>query len=226
MSEVTHENQPDIPVELALGEVTAQYIKFINTAGYIHPEEMADFLVVAAKLLLIKSRTLLDNLAPEEDEELEELERQLKMYKEFIEASKAIGKMAAGKRFTYSRKVAVKSLDPTFSPPKGLVKEQLLEVMRIVLQKLEVVQKLPKKLIDRTITIGEKISKIKSLISEKIEFGFYELIGNKANKTEKIVGFLALLELVKMRIINISQGDRFGDITVHRLGDDDESMIQ
>jgi len=71
--------------EISLAKIADEYVTYIRGAQDIDPEELADFLVVAAKLLFIKSKALLPYLySGEEDEEIDDLERQLKMYKEFI----------------------------------------------------------------------------------------------------------------------------------------------
>ena len=69
--------------EISLAKIADQYIEYIRSYKGIGPEEMADFLVVAAKLLLIKSRALLPFLKGEAEEEIQEFEHQLRMYKEF-----------------------------------------------------------------------------------------------------------------------------------------------
>ena len=71
--------------EVSLAKISDQYIDSIKNTKNIDPGETADFLVIAAKLLFIKSKALLPYLYPEEEnEEIEELESQLRMYKEFL----------------------------------------------------------------------------------------------------------------------------------------------
>src|SRR3989338_9236417 len=74
---------------IALSKVTDQFLDYLTETSDLHPEELADFLVVAARLLLIKSRALLPSLTGEGDEEAD-LERQLKIYREYYEASKSM----------------------------------------------------------------------------------------------------------------------------------------
>ena len=90
--------------QVSLAKIADQYIEYINEADNINPEEMADFLVVATRLLLIKSKALLPFLYPEEEEEIKDLEFQLKMYKEFLEAMKKIEALIGRKRFMFPRK--------------------------------------------------------------------------------------------------------------------------
>src|SRR3989339_2104859 len=84
--------------EISLAKIADQYIEYIRGDKGIGPEELADFLVVAAKLLLIKSRALLPFLKGEAEEEIEEFEQQLRMYKEFLAAAKKIEAIIGKKR--------------------------------------------------------------------------------------------------------------------------------
>jgi len=76
--------------QISLAKVTEQYIHFIESSDGISPGELADFLVIAAKLLLIKSRSLLPYLESEDEDSGFELEKQLKMYKLFAEAAERV----------------------------------------------------------------------------------------------------------------------------------------
>jgi segregation and condensation protein A len=86
--------------EINLAKIADDYVNRIRLAENIDPNELADFLVVAAKLLFIKSKALLPYLYTKEDEEeVSDLERQLRMYKEFALASEKIKDMIAFKTF-------------------------------------------------------------------------------------------------------------------------------
>ena len=106
--------------EISLAKIADQYIEYIRSCKGIGPEELADFLVVAAKLLLIKSRALLPFLKGEAEEEIEEFEHQLRMYKEFLEAAKKIEAIIGKKRFSFAREFnrqAFLASAHLFSPP-------------------------------------------------------------------------------------------------------------
>src|SRR3990167_7246611 len=87
--------------QVSLSQVTEQFLQYVSTARGMHPEELADFLVVAAKLLFIKSKTLLPSLHIEEEDG--DLEKQLKMYKLYYDASQRIQAMLAQRRYSFSR---------------------------------------------------------------------------------------------------------------------------
>jgi len=82
--------------EISLSQVANKYLEFVNSTQNISLDELADFLTVSAKLILIKSRTLLPSLNFEE--EGDSLEKQLRIYKEYYEASKKIEELSKCRR--------------------------------------------------------------------------------------------------------------------------------
>ena len=89
--------------QISLAKIADQYIEYIKQAKELKPEELADFLVVAAKLLLIKSRALLPFLKGEAEQEIQEFEEQLRMYQEFLSAAKKLEIIIGQKRFSFAR---------------------------------------------------------------------------------------------------------------------------
>src|SRR5512147_3265515 len=86
--------------EISLSKIADQYLESLGQVAEKDPDELADFLVVAAKLLLIKSRELLPSAAPAE-EEGPSLESQLKMYKIFWEAAQRIEAQIKKRRWIF-----------------------------------------------------------------------------------------------------------------------------
>ncbi|MFA5051616.1 MAG: ScpA family protein [Patescibacteria group bacterium] len=202
--------------QIALAHVTDQYVRYLNETKGILPEELADFLVVAAKLLLIKSKSLLPGLQVEDDDS-SDLERQLKMYKEFYEASKMIHKMILKRHFSFSRDKMVVKIDKVFNPPKHLTSEKLRELFADILAGLEVWVSMEHDVIIKTVSIRERISNIQDMISTTATLRFNELMKTAKNKTEVIVTFLAILELVKQRWVAVVQENVFDDIVVKKI---------
>ncbi|NTU98539.1 segregation/condensation protein A [Candidatus Falkowbacteria bacterium] len=207
--------------QVSLAKVADQYMEHIKTLAVLDPEHMADFLVVAARLLLIKSKALLPYLYPEEEEEIAELEHQLKMYQEFVEASKVIQAMIGKKRFMFARPFNRKApifVDKQFSAPKNVDKNLLSTVFSELIMRLMPAQKvLEEAVLERKINIEEKILQIEQRLLERVKFGFNQLIEKAENKTEIIVSFLAMLELVRMRQVDATQGELFGDIEISKI---------
>ena len=200
--------------EISLGTVTEQYLGHVNNSPDIVPEELADFLVIATRLILIKSRLLLPTLDIED--EGPSLADQLKMYKEYVEATKVIEKIIRKKHFCYSHERMPVNI-PAFRPPKGLTAVKLAEVFARVLRAILPIAELPKKMMLRAISIGEKMEQIKKIIFERARSGFHHLLKSAKNKTEVIVSFLALLELIKQRTVSVRQKNLFEEIEIKKI---------
>lgn len=205
--------------QISLAKIADQYVGHIKAITAIHSDELADFLVVAARLLLIKSRALLPYLYPEEEEEMKELENQLRMYKEFVEASKKIEVMIGDKKFMYGREFnrqTILASAQLFSPPKNLTREELLMVFSDLLIRLKPVEKLEEERLERKIHIEEKIAHIRQLLLEGMNINFSKIMAEAESKTEIVVTFLAMLELIKHSHISAAQSDIFGEIEISR----------
>lgn len=203
--------------QVALAEVTEQYLLALEQAEGIPADELADFLVVAAKLLLIKSRILLPQLAVEGAEEASDLERQLKIFKEYLEASKGVSKLIHKRKFTFGRGKPAVVISETFSPPPHLTAEKMRELFLGVLREIEPVIALPKAVVERTVSIAEKIEIIRSLILDKAIVSFQSVMQEAKSRTDVIVSFLAVLELVKQRTVMVTQSALFKEIAIQRL---------
>lgn len=203
--------------QVALAHVTEQYLQALEKADNISAEDLADFLVVAAKLLLIKSRILLPQLAVEGAEEATDLERQLKIFKEYLEASRNIAKIIHQRRFTFGRGKPAVLIEEKFSPPENIRVQDIRELFLSVLREIEPIISLPKAVIEKTVSISEKIESIRALILDKAIVSFQNIMKDSKTKTDVIVSFLALLELVKQRTIVVKQGALFTDIAIERL---------
>jgi segregation and condensation protein A len=194
--------------QISLAKIADEYVEYIRGADNISSEEMADFLVVAARLLLIKSKALLPYLFPEEEKEIEELEEQLRMYKEFIEASKKIEALLGKKKFMFAREFnrqAVLKNTNLFSPPKNLRREDLEMIFRDLLGRLQPPEKLKEEKLERQVRIEDKIMSIQQMLINRISLSFNKVLAEAKSKTEVIVSFLAILELTKQRNILLQQ---------------------
>ncbi|MFA4830569.1 MAG: segregation/condensation protein A [Patescibacteria group bacterium] len=198
--------------EIAISEVTEQYLYYLDSLEKKNPEDLADFLVVAAKLLLLKSSRLLPQFAPEE-EETESLEEQLKLYRAFVEASKKVNKLWLNSRCGVFRIELPRKVE-IFVLPINLSLDSLRESMVQLLNRLKPPKALPYTQIDKAISLKEKVDYIRRLLKNKKSFLFGEVLKNSQNRTEVIVGFLALLELVKLKVVGLRQDEVFGDIII------------
>ena len=203
--------------ELSLGTVTDSFIKYLDATPDIPPEDLTDFLVVATKLLLIKSKLLLPFLhMGDADDEEQDLESQLKIFKQYLEASLAIEKMIGKRRFLYVHEKLPK-IDIGFSPPKKFDMGIMEQLFTQVIKRLEPIVIIPtKKIIEKNVSIHDKIKHIRTAIEQAEKVSFSMLIEQAETRTEIIVSFLALLELVKQRSIVVSQAGKFDEITISK----------
>lgn len=208
--------------EIALAKIADEYLEYVQTSEDIGPEEMADFLVMAARLLYIKSKALLPYLiSAEEEEEITELENQLRMYKEFIEASAKISELVGAKKFLFSPLALTKNFrrnkreTPKFIAPKNISAIILHDRFEELIERLQVKEeKLEEKKLEPKISIDERIDHIRKLLSQKLRFSFSRFLQNAKSKTEVIVSFLAVLELAKQRELTFEQEELFSEIHV------------
>lgn len=211
---------------LSLAKIADEYLEYIKNCKEILPESMADFLLMAAKLLYIKSKALLPYLISEEDQkEIDDLESKLKMYKEFVGLSAKIQKIIGRKKFSFSRPINKNSRrlilgDDEFFAPKNTSASILQQSFQKVLDKLEALEeKLEEKTIISEVSIEERISFIKNTISQKIKLNFSKILREAKTRTEIIVNFLAVLELAKQKEIIFKQDDLFGEILVEAFSE-------
>ncbi len=201
--------------EVSLAKVTDQYLQRLSElSSEFQSEEIADFLVVASKLILIKSRSLLPRITHEEEEEIEDLQRQLKIYQEFLHASKTLEKMLASKRITFAREQKI-VIEKKFSPPTVMDTTVLYNIFQEIIMRAEVTFQLPKRIVfDTRISIAEKMTHLKELLSKRVTLYFQHCITNATSRAEIVVSFLALLELIKQRFAVAHQEQLFEEIRI------------
>ncbi|MCX6779132.1 MAG: ScpA family protein [Candidatus Magasanikbacteria bacterium] len=202
--------------EVSLSKVTESFIDYLRGNKNIPDEEMADFLVIATKLLYIKSKALLPEQIVEPEEGIS-LEDQLRMYKEFVEAAKKIEGVIKRKKFAYLRENLVKIQEEGFYPPKGLTTEKMEKMFQDILERLRPIVELPQVALEKAVTIREKIEHIHNLLADFKKIEFKHLLGFARNRTEIIVSFLAVLELTKQQHVVISQANNFEEIYIEKL---------
>ncbi|MDP3727789.1 MAG: segregation/condensation protein A [bacterium] len=207
---------PDLPDRQAGGQAD-QPAQMRESETWAGQELLAEFLVVAAQLLLIKSRSLLPQFqaSPEEEESIAELESRLAEYQRFKALALELGRMAKGGQKSFSREAFAASA-PVFYPPKKFGLPMLAQAFGAVIAALPKIEKLAEEKIQKIISLEEKIRELQSFLQEKVERAFSELVAGAREKVEVIVSFLALLELTKQKLITVEQKDRFGDITIRK----------
>lgn len=209
--------------EINLAKIADDYVNYIKQAQDISPDELADFLLVAAKLLYIKSKALLPYLVTDDEEDdSSDLERQLKMYKEFIDASENIKNIIAEEKFLYLPPLAksrkVNDDTPSFVPPTKINTEVLATKMKELISNLkkELEKRLPEESLPPKMNIEEKIYLIRDMLLNKVKFSLTKILHEAKDKTEIIVSFLAVLELAKQKELIFEQSELFSEIHINK----------
>ena len=199
--------------ELSLANVTNQYLDHIKSTENIHLENLAEFLSVASKLILIKSRALLPMLqfSEEEEAEIKDLTEQLAAYKKFKEAADVLGKIAQKGQISYTRE-GFKGVESFFYPPENINAFDLKKYFSIVIAEIPIVEKLEEEIVREVMTLEEKINDLQNMLRQKVETSFAELTASATDKIDVIVSFLAMLEMVKQRIVQVEQRELFEEI--------------
>ncbi len=208
--------------EISLARIADNYVSYIKSLDNIIADEVADFLLIASKLLWLKSKTLLPYLRIEEEEDLDELENQLKMYKEFSQASLDLADLIAlpNKLFSpkFNRLARRKLFNlPSFIVPKNVDSQKLSLTMQAIIDSLEKAEVLEVKRVKPEISLEEKIFKIRKSLGKQSNLYFQALIKDKQSKAEIIVSVLAVLELIKQHEIIFEQKKLFADIYLSKI---------
>lgn len=210
--ELTSKEKLDI-TRMSLAQVADQYLDYIETKENISLESLADFLNVASKLILIKSKSLLPLLilTEEEEEEIEDLEHRLAEYKKFKEISEKILEMFESPERSFSRE-SFFGIDSFFNPPEGIGVDDIENAYLNLKEDVPVVDQIEEESMREVISLEEKITSLHAAIKNRAETSFSKLIKNSTDKVEVVVSFLAMLEMVKQRIISVEQSGVFDDI--------------
>ncbi len=205
----------DIPIE----NVTRQYLDVIYSMEKLNLEVAGDFFVMAATLMHIKSRMLLPKneqiIETENEDEVDprwELVQQLIEYKKFKDAARDLEDVITEANNYLTRGSPESDGERILRPLKSADKIELWNLFNQVLRRLA--ERITYgEIHDETVTVAERMEYIIELLNTTPEFLFSELFINREyNLTFLIATFLAILELARMRTIEINQEIAFTDI--------------
>lgn len=199
--------------DLSIAQVTDDFIQHVRGQGTFPMEDAAQFIGVAATLLLIKSKSLIPDLELSEEEvsDVDELKRRLVEYERVREMTRELSRI-------FGREVMVsageRAPEVFFAPSRDLTLSSLEEALANTLSALEKEEKLPEARVRPMVTIEEMMDRLLTRVQNKLQMSFKEFAGDTIERVEIIVSFLALLELVKQGSVDASQHDTFGDIRI------------
>jgi len=204
--------------DVSLSSVADDFLAYLQDQESFPLGQAAQFVLVAATLLLLKSRSLLPvlELTGEEEGDIKDLEFRLKLLQIFRGVAKKIGNTLGSPLFFG---YGVKVTEPIFSPAKDLSIQSLTEAAHRTLRNAPKSVFIPEISVRKIISLEDMINRLAQRIEKAINLSFKEFAGaGKTDKRELIVGFLAMLELVKRGIVAVSQEASFGDITMNYQG--------
>lgn len=201
--------------DISLAAVTEDYLAHVNNLAEYKIAERAEFIVIASTLVLIKSRSLLPKISLTEEEEtsVSDLERRLAEYKKIKELSTHVKEMY-GNHISYLRKEK-KDMRVVFRASHEISKDALVANIRSVLNSLPIFQKLPEVVVQKIKSLEEAMEDLSVRIKSALRMSFKDISGKiktKEDKVNVIVTFLAMLELVKQGVIDVSQQGLFDEI--------------
>ena len=201
--------------EISLADVADQYIASLRALEELPKEDLAAFLVIAATLMLIKSRSLLPNMAltSEEETDIKELARRLQTYQFFKLLSRHFKDEIHEGRHLFDRE-AYSGLSSFFAPPKGLTSAGLAKILGQLLAVFPQKDRMPADVLEKSVSLEEKMTELKARVDRVLKLTFDEFKKGTAKKVEVIVSFLAMLELIKQGFLVFEQAGLFGTIEI------------
>lgn len=201
---------------ISLVKVTEQYLDQIEQMKQNRMEELIDFLVVAARLVQIKSRALLPQMqviieGEEEEDPAEALLRQLREYKRFKQGAVWLHNREEQGLRTYLRVAPPPKLDGRLDM-SGVSVDSLLTAVREALSRVDDREESVAIVQPRRITIEGQITRLRQRAKTGLAFGFTDLLSAKTSRVEISITLLAVLELIKRQEILASQTEMFGPI--------------
>jgi segregation and condensation protein A len=210
----------DIPI----AKITKDFLDYLQYLQDLDLEIAGDFIVMAATLMQIKVQMLLPKGEGEEEEEPDpraELVRRLLEYKRYKEMALEFEKMQANQSRVYYR--------GNFAPDPKILEEQEeddsqlhhVTLFDLVIAFKRAVDTMPRKHVHEitklNVTIDDQIEYILNYFHERVEATFLDLVMVMEEKIRIVVTFVALLELIKQRMIGVRQIDPYGEIVIVRL---------
>jgi segregation and condensation protein A len=206
--------------EVNLTKIATQFLEYIEVMRQLDLDVAGEFLVMAATLMYIKSRELLpvDQQTPTDEEEDEdprwELIRQLVEYRKFKDAATRLRTLEVEQEQIYERRPAQQDLEITtqLTRPEATLFD-LLSAVSQVLKRFEHKEQ-PRDIFEDRWSVSDKIEHLRSIVLSRPAIRFSELFASTTSRSEVVVTFLALLELIRLHIVLAVQEQLFGEIEI------------
>lgn len=210
--------------DFSLAKVADDFIAHVRSFENYPMDDVANFLLVASTLVLIKSKSILPelNLTKEEEDDIDDLKRRLALYDLFRNLSEKV-KIYYGKNIIFE-KSARSSRAQIFAPDNQMTSEGMKEAASRVINALPKKVELPKATIKKVVSIEEMMTRLADRVTGALRTGFSSFSnyrkGEPIPREERvtvIVSFLAMLELVKQGVVTVTQSEDFEDINIEPI---------
>ena len=221
--------------EVNLTRIATEFIDYIEVMRQLDLEVAGEFLVMAATLMYIKSRELLPkekrvetDVEEEEDDPRWELIRQLVEYKKFKEAADHLQVRELEQENVYPRRPAKAFFEENEEPPSLQMDGSVFDLIKAVNMILKRFDDRPttKEIQRDRWTVSLKLEVIRDRIKTEGRFLFTELFEEVGDRSEVIVTFLAVLEMIRLRQLKVEQSETFGEIDIIRRDADDDEAVE
>ena len=212
--------------DISIEKITKQYLSYLEAFEVLNIDIAGEFVVMAANLLYIKSRTLLpkDQQMPDEDVEEDdprwELIRQLIEYKKFKEAALHLRDQEEIQSTLFPRPGSLPESLPTPLPQDPLLFSEvsifdLINAFQKALTRLSSQERV-NDIYEESYTVADRMQHLIRVLEHGVSIKFEELFPSNATRSELVVTFLAMLELTRMKQLRLRQDQQFGDIWIER----------
>lgn len=202
--------------DVSLVAVADEFIEFVRRQDTFPAGQAAHFILTAATLLLLKSRALLPVLELTDDEEADvrTLEKRLALYTIFRTAARSLAALP-GRSFISG---VAKEKTPVFAPGNELAISTLGSAIEEVLARAPRREQRKEVSVKSVISLDVMMGRLAERIERALSVTFQDFVGSPEDKREIVVGFLAVLELVKRGLLAVEQDAHFSDITMSYAG--------
>ncbi len=200
--------------DISLASVTDEYMKQVSLMQELSLPNTAQFINLAATLLLVKSKSLLPilELTEEEETSIDDLEERLRKY-QIIRDSAILLQGIFGTKTMYAPQFTP-PVSPVFVTDEYCTLDSLKSAINSVIDDLPKKESPAKAQIKVTISLEDMMIKLQERIAKNLQVRFSQLHAGETEKKVVIVGFLAILELFKQGNLLITQANRFADIEI------------
>lgn len=201
--------------KLSLAKIAEDYLAFIESSE-VETGVLADYLLIASKLIYMKTKELMPYLSIDEEEEgIDDLARQLAEYQKFKDIQENFLLIFTEGPVAYGAPVRKIKKEEALPMPENVTAGEMVRSFEGLLKRIAPFFKLSKTSVQRIKSVAERIEEIREMIVSRAKFTFHEAIKSARSRGEVVVSFLAVLELVRDNSLKVSQNDK--SIVIERI---------